>query len=62
MAMNADVFFVHRMGTALEAVRGEAKPGRPGSEIEARVQEGFPRNLGDPVIDQLKVALRHGAV
>jgi hypothetical protein len=34
---------------------------RPGSENVARVQEGFPRNLGDPVIDQLKAALRHGA-
>jgi hypothetical protein len=53
MAMNAGVFIIHRMGTALEAARGEAKPDRPGSEIVARVQEGFSGNLGDLVIDQL---------
>jgi len=41
--------------------KGEANPTRPGSETGAKVQEGFPRNLGDPVIDQLKAALRHGA-
>ena len=53
MAVNAGVFIVHRMGTAPEAARGEANPDRPGSEIGAKVQEGFPRNLGDPVFDQL---------
>lgn len=41
---------------------GEANPDRPGSESEAKVREGFPRNLGDPVCDHSSNALRHGAI
>jgi hypothetical protein len=50
---NVGDLIVHLVGSAPGAVNGEANPDRPGSESGAKVQEGFLRNLGDPMIDHL---------
>ena len=48
------------VGPALGCRFGEAEPVRPGSETGAKVQDGFLRNLRDPVLTcvQSPLALR----
>jgi hypothetical protein len=63
MALVVGVLIVRISGDSIGLpLKGEADLARPGSETGAKVQEGFPRNLGGPAFDQLIAALRHGAI
>jgi hypothetical protein len=42
------------MGTKLRWPSRQGQPDRPASENGAKIQDGIPRNLGDPVCDQSK--------
>ena len=45
------------VGPALGCRFGEAEPVRPGSETGAKVQDGFLRNLRDPMLTCIKAPL-----
>ena len=45
------------VGPALGCRLGEAEPVRPGSETGAKVQDGFLRNLRDPILTCIKAPL-----
>lgn len=56
----AKVFAVLDAGTAFSLPICEVGGTRPGSENRAKVQDGSPRNLGDPVVVVCKAGKVHG--
>lgn len=56
----AEVFVVLEAGTALPSPSCEAGEARPGSENRAKVRDGSPRNLGDPVVVVCCAGTVHG--
>lgn len=56
----AEVLAVLDAGTASPSPPCEAKGTRPGSENRAKVQDGSPRNLGDPVGAVCNAVTVHG--
>lgn len=56
----AEVFVVLEAGTASPTPSCEAWEARPGSENRAKVRDGSPRNLGDPVVVVCSAGTVHG--
>jgi hypothetical protein len=58
--LHAEVFAVLEAGTASPTSSCQRGAARPGSETRAKVQEGSPRNLGDPAVVVCEAGMVHG--